>query len=92
MPITIFYNKGKCNPLFICDYCQQEIKDATVEGNYIWNLDAEESPIYFTHKKCCHSFEQKYKAINWGAENLDLLLVYLARNSKVNFKKSEQQC
>jgi hypothetical protein len=88
MPLVIKNTgRGAC-PTVVCDECGQEIKNAR-EGNYQWDL-REGGVMYFTHKKCCHRFEAKRGGRGggrlFGAADLDLLLVYLRNNLKVDMK------
>jgi len=41
--------------------------------------------MVFTHKACCHAFEQTH-AGSWSAIELDWLLVFLKNNLKVDMK------
>jgi hypothetical protein len=47
--------------VIICDLCGEEITNAE-DGNYEWreeDANHSEAEIYFTHKRCCHTFEER---------------------------------
>ena len=94
MPLHIREDKGLTRPIVVCDYCLHEITDAA-DGNYQWKTDDNGAPtdgaIYFTHKHCCHKFEQTHgDVLQWAAIGLECLPVFLASNLKVDWAKAKQ--
>jgi hypothetical protein len=79
----------RAKPVVFCDHCGREITEAS-DGNYQWRMPRTggEGPaqIYFTHKGCCHAFEGDDS--DWGAMDLECLLVFLANNLRVNWEKA----
>jgi hypothetical protein len=83
-------------PIIICDYCGEPIEDAR-NGNYQWVLSADYtalgSEIYFTHKKCCHPFEEYSKAVSsdkhlmWSSWELRDLPIYLGTNLGIDWSE-----
>jgi len=86
MPLCIVEGRHGARPTIVCDYCQQPITRGA-EGNYQWqhSPDGAAVPMVFTHKACCHAFEQTH-AGSWSAIELDWLLVFLKNNLKVDMK------
>jgi hypothetical protein len=88
MPIRIIEEGKYCKPVIACDHCGQLITDVR-DGNYQWRFDSRGdfpgAAIYFTHKRCCHPFEQCNPG-EWGAEELDCLFVYLANNLDLDWE------
>jgi hypothetical protein len=81
VPLTIILEEAKAKPVFICDYCNQEITDA-FDGNYEWNEPEgvnRITDIKFIHKECGMLYDQKYgrNDCNMGIHNL---MVYLLNN------------
>jgi hypothetical protein len=92
MPIVIKLKKERACPVVVCDFCGEEIQDAK-QGNAEWKFDEEKgsgATIFFTHKKCCHTFEQKNSGVHFGAEMLDHFLVFLANNVKLDWEKARE--
>jgi len=62
-------------------------------GNYQWEMGGElpvNGTVYFTHKHCCHAFEESHPGPLWGAEELVCLLPFLAKNLNLKWRKAEQ--
>ena len=92
MPLVIRDDGDIFRPIPVCDYCNEDITDVE-DGNYQWpmrDVPGGDMPIYFTHKRCCHPFEQTHRLVGgpWGAEELKFLLVYLANNTRFSWKKA----
>jgi hypothetical protein len=87
MPLRIQHEGGLDRPVVVCDLCGAEITDA-LDGNYQWVMDAEGRPhwaeVYFTHKRCCHAFEQTNGAVLWGAIGLECLPIFLGTNLRLD--------
>jgi len=94
MPLIIV-QKGKYeSPTIVCDHCGKAITDVR-DGNYQFRFNpggkiADGGKVYFTHKNCCHSFEQMNPG-GWGACELDSLFVYLANSLKLDWKKARER-
>lgn len=92
MPLVIKAEGDLSKPVIICDHCRKEISEAR-HGNYQWRMSESgegiEGQVYFTHKSCCHAFEEANPGPLWGAMELDCLLVYLSNNLKVNWDKAK---
>src|SRR5262245_19370512 len=87
MPIMIQYQGAAACPVIVCDHCKELITTAK-DGNYQWYhgevADGAMTPMYFTHKRCCHGFEHTHgEASRWSAIGLDALPAYLLRNLKL---------
>jgi len=94
MPLRIIERGRHSVPVVICDYCGEEIKTAD-DGNYQWKgaTSAKSPPaeVYFTHKKCCHAFDESHPAGVSDAKELDVLLVFLANNLKVDWEAAQRR-
>jgi hypothetical protein len=96
MAIQIVIRRNGCAPIVVCDECGCEIATAA-DGNYQWHLAAGTAPeaIYFTHKRCCRTFEAKRPAPAdgwiWGSMGLAVLPVYLERNLAIDHARAEKQ-
>jgi hypothetical protein len=89
MPLQIRMQGGICCPVAVCDWCHRPIERAA-EGNYEWDMHRDPSPIYFTHKQCCRAFEAARSDVFFGAEELQLLPVYLERNLAMAHREAVQ--
>ena len=91
MPLLIKELHGVSRPACICDHCGREILAAS-DGNYMWK-DKGDGTIYFTHKKCCRSFETdgdtQTRVYGWMAIGLECLPVYMARNLFINWEEAK---
>jgi hypothetical protein len=87
MPLRIVSDGGIDRPLVSCDYCRHTIDDAT-DGNYQWIHG--EGTLYFTHKQCCHAFEQARPG-DWSADELQFLPLFLGNSLHVNWKKANSR-
>ncbi len=88
MPLKIEMTSDRAAPIIVCDHCGEPITDAR-EGNYQWLAEAEGDTVrrflFFTHKWCCHDFEQaRGGAATWYAMELVDLLPYLAASLKLD--------
>jgi hypothetical protein len=94
MPLVIQVNGPYAAPKILCDYCGKEIADAK-EGNYQWSHvggyeEGQTAEIYFTHKDCCHAFEQTHGGhYGWGAIGLEALPYFLMQNLKVSWREAQ---
>lgn len=94
--LKIEYRNGVFSPVVDCDHCSERIETAA-DGNYQWWMagpgeDSAPAAIFFTHKSCCHVFEQVRRLSEdgtWGSEELSRLPVYLVNGLKVNWRKSQ---
>ena len=86
MALMIRYIKGRACPLVFCDHCGERIKDAT-DANYMW-LD-EGGLVAYTHKACCHAFEEA-SGRSWGADELACLPIYLGNGLKLDWGKARE--
>jgi hypothetical protein len=90
VPLRIQDEGGLDRPVVICDLCGAEITDA-LDGNFQWAFDDEGrldgGEVYFTHKRCCHAFEQSNGGGGacWGAIGLECLPIYLGANLRLNW-------
>lgn len=79
-------------PIIACDFCGKPINDG--KGNFLWNPDGDEdiTEIYFTHKGCDHSMEHALaeRGITTMWQDLDLFMLWLVNNTKVDLKKAEK--
>jgi hypothetical protein len=69
-------------PRVLCDHCGAMIADAA-RANVLWPLDADggdRGGIFFIHKACTWDYERAHAPTLFGADELDVWLVYLARN------------
>ena len=91
MPLVIHYNGPYAAPQIVCDHCGKMITDAT-DGNYQWPHEAlgegVTAPMFFTHKTCCHAFEQTHGG-DWGAIGLECLPYFLAHNLHVSWRTAQ---
>lgn len=91
MPLQITQKGPLMTPVIVCDHCAGLISDVK-DGNFEWKFetqDEDESPrIAFTHKECCHPFEQQNPG-HWYCEELDCLFVYLANSLSLNWDKAK---
>ena len=83
MPLKIETSDFGAAPVVLCDHCGEPIADAR-DGNYQWLAETEAGAVrhfvFFTHKRCCHAFEQgRGGAAAWYAMELVDLLSYLAQ-------------
>jgi hypothetical protein len=92
--LCIVDEKGRSCPQVFCDYCQERILTAR-EGNYQFLMgfkSGERAEIFFTHKRCCHAFEQTHPApagFFWGAMELKCLPIYLGNTLQLEWKKAK---
>jgi hypothetical protein len=96
MPLRIAEVNGQYRPVVICDHCGQSIEDA-LDGNYEWKIGGDEEDvdeqIYFTHKRCCHAFEQRHRgdSYDWGATELTVFPLYLGNSLHLDWDKAWKQ-
>jgi hypothetical protein len=78
----------------VCDLCGKEITDAR-DGNCQWPMEAAERPggaaVFFTHKGCCHAFEEKNRGPLWGAIELECLPIYLGNNLGLDWPQAKRR-
>jgi hypothetical protein len=90
MRLRIVQHDNRDRPMVVCDHCGEAIADVW-EGNCQWRYDVPGdypgSAVYFTHKKCCLAFE-KANPGEWGAMQLDFLLVYPSNGLNLNWEAS----
>lgn len=92
MPIMIQFRGPHAVPQIMCDYCGDLIENAE-DGNYQWNHaggceEGQLAPVYFTHKRCCHDFEQEEGPCGgWSAVGLQALPFYLVKNLHTTWTK-----
>lgn len=88
MAIEIWVGGDLFAPVVVCDHCGQRIEKAS-EGNYQYLHEG--GKVYFTHKKCCMAFEAaRGGRLRWAGMPLEVLLVHLAHNLKVDWKKANE--
>jgi hypothetical protein len=79
-------------PVIACDFCGKPINDG--KGNFLWNPDTEGeiTEIYFSHKGCDNSLEHALleRGIHTMWMDLDLFMLWLVNNSKVDLKEAEK--
>jgi hypothetical protein len=72
-------------PRVFCAHCGERLAGAD-DGNGHWRygeeFDGVHLPLYFTHKRCCISFERSRGGL-WAWDELRLLPVYLVNNLDV---------
>jgi len=88
MPLRIDVTTVGAVPIVVCDECGERIADAR-DGNYQWLAETEHGAlrrhVFFTHKRCCHDFEQgRGGAAAWYAMELVDLLPHLAESLNVD--------
>jgi hypothetical protein len=94
MPLRITELDGKyTKPVIVCDHCGEEIT-TVADGNYHWRFGARGdypgAPVYFTHKRCCHGFEQTNPS-PWLAMELETLFVFLAYGLKLDWEAAKKR-
>ena len=93
MPLRIVEDGRYNKPTIVCDHCGEAITDVN-DGNYQWRFDGRGdypgAAVYFTHKRCCHAFEQANPA-PWGAMALDCLFVYLSNSLKLDWEAAKKR-
>jgi hypothetical protein len=96
MPLVIQFREGRFCPIVVCDHCGGPVSKAT-EGNYQWRMGLNDtdfgSRIYFTHKGCCHAFEQTHPDgpnFRWAAMELACLPIYLGNNLDLNWRSAHR--
>jgi hypothetical protein len=68
--------------VLLCDHCHEPITDPTLaNAEWEWELEQEQSPIWFVHKKCCVEFEGG-RPLAW--HSLDLFLMLLLYENGVD--------
>jgi hypothetical protein len=94
MPLVIQFRGPYASPTIVCDHCGKTI-DKAQEGNYQWShatgVDkGQTAPMYFTHKACCHDFEQAHgvRRWEWGAIGLEALPAFLATNLHIPWSQA----
>jgi hypothetical protein len=91
MPLELI-DTGGVKPVFVCDYCDNEITDA-FDGNFQWNYPPQDvkriTDIKFLHKKCTKLYSEKFGIIDCslGMENL---MVYLLNNLGLTTERLEK--
>ena len=80
MPLRIVEDGRYNKPTIVCDQCGEAITDVN-DAHDQWRSDGRGdypgAVVYFTHKRCCHSFEQANPG-PWGEGESDCLFVYLS--------------
>lgn len=94
MPLRMRRDGSLDRPVIVCDHCGLEITDAK-DGNYEWQVDPsgqiKDGTIHFTHKRCCHPFEQANgDRLGWLAIGLECLPVYLANNLQLDWDRAKK--
>jgi len=99
MPIQIAFERSTAGPVVICDHCGKRI-DTANNGNALFleeHCNGQSriiGPIVFTHKVCNGDFETAHKPAKdqiWAFNDLDVFLVYLTRNLKVDFPNATRR-
>ena len=71
-----------------CDECGEVIEES---GNAEWRHDGSDERIYFTHKKCCHRFEEKRGGTaEWYTAELSAFLYNVVWNTRIDWAKARQ--
>src|SRR5262249_8151915 len=95
MPILMKLKNERSCPTVVCDVCRQEIEDAR-DGNAQWMMGQEGqgdgATLYFTHKRCCHAFDNAARAAGrWpGAQELAHFMVFLADNTRLDWPEARR--
>jgi hypothetical protein len=92
MPLRIVEEGRYEKPVVFCDHCGKAITDVR-DGNYQWMSDDSATggaTIQFTHKACCHPFEQSNPG-SWGAMELESLFVYLANSLRLDWEGARKR-
>ncbi|MFI5458771.1 MAG: hypothetical protein ACHRXM_25365 [Isosphaerales bacterium] len=91
MPLRVVEGGKYEKPILVCDHCGKVIATAS-DGNYQWRFDGRGdypgAAVHFTHKKCCHAFEQANPG-PWGAMELDCLFVYLSNSLNLDWEAAQ---
>jgi len=92
VPLRIIQNGQFDVPTIVCDHCGRAITDVK-DGNYQFRYGKGEkrgdgSPVYFTHKACCHAFDRTHPGGGGDAGALDSLFVYLANSLKLDWEEA----
>jgi len=95
MPMVIRPEGQLDVPVILCDHCGKEIADAR-EGNYQWKMlpdgRSADRQLFFTHKRCCHAFEQANRGdFHWAAMELQCLPIYLGNNLKLDWESAKKK-
>jgi hypothetical protein len=95
MPLIMQDRDGHACPVVVCDHCGERIEDAR-DGNYQWRMGLRDtdwgSRVFFTHKRCCHAFEQAHpeEGFTWGAIELECFPVYLGNNLRLDWEAARR--
>lgn len=83
---------GGAGPVVVCDFCGERIERAS-EANYEWYA-GDHTPgvlhdVYFLHKKCVRSHEQKVGK-QLDSMEMNVLPPYLVDNLQVDWEESKK--
>jgi hypothetical protein len=87
MGLRIVSRRGRDCPTVFCDHCGRRIRDAR-DGNYQWRPWGG-GELFYTHKSCCHAFEQ-VRGGDGCAMELECLPVYLGNGLKVKWRAARR--
>ena len=91
MPLRIVEDGRYEKPTIVCDQCGEAITDVN-DARYQWRFDDRgdypDAAVYFTHKRCCHAFEEANPG-PWGAMELECLFVYLSNSLKLDWEAAK---
>lgn len=82
-------------PVVICDHCGKRIEEAR-KGNVEWRVDrqgkiAEGGALSFTHKACCHDFENEHGGRSkWYSTELSVFPLYLGNGLGLDWGKARE--
>jgi hypothetical protein len=94
MPLVIQFHGYYAAPRVVCDHCGERIREAK-DGNYQWSqaeggADGQTAVMYFTHKACCHAFEQTHGAsATWHAIDLEARPYFLMQNLQLSWRAAQ---
>lgn len=75
-------------PAALCDQCGERIEEAG-QGNYCWNPKADGAPeMLFTHKWCYGPWRSSNHTVDWAANGLSVLPVYLEESLNVDRERA----
>ena len=88
MSYVIRSENGRFCPRIVCDHCGEIIIGY---GNAMFLMREEGAcvPVLHTHKGCCYDFDNAHEE-HYGADDLNMHLVYLVENSKADLEKGKK--